>query len=290
MNDNFSFNYNKNIKKENKPIKIKAIKKIKAEDYNNKKKKKKNKELKPEDNLKIPFNSLTNIQKFKRLWHNDRYKAMIKLSIYMIFIFVIIIVINILPNNTNNTLNDEKNENNTLTEEKNYNNYNYSSTLTYIENEEEITINYEGDRIEDENVGIKSFGDEITNYHIKNDVYYLVRLESTKIVEEKEIFERLDSKYFDLEVIKDYIEKGKLDYTTTYSNGVIVREYKIFLKDILLNYLEEDYFTIIEYTEEESLQYKIDYTNIINKENEFLEEIKLQIRFSNIGKVSNFSK
>jgi len=39
MNDNFSFNYNKNIKKENKPIKIKAIKKIKAEDYNNKKKK-----------------------------------------------------------------------------------------------------------------------------------------------------------------------------------------------------------------------------------------------------------
>jgi len=290
MNDNFSFNYNKNIKKENKPIKIKAIKKIKAEDYNNKKKKKKNKELKPEDNLKIPFNSLTNIQKFKRLWHNDRYKAMIKLSIYMIFIFVIIIVINILPNNTNNTLNDEKNENNTLTEEKNYNNYNYSSTLTYIENEEEITINYEGDRIEDENVGIKSFGDEITNYHIKNDVYYLVRLESTKIVEEKEIFERLDSKYFDLEVIKDYIEKGKLDYTTTYSNGVIVREYKIFLKYILLNYLEEDYFTIIEYTEEESLQYKIDYTNIINKENEFLEEIKLQIRFSNIGKVSNFSK
>ena len=85
--------------------------------------------------------------------------------------------------------------------------------------------------------------------------------------------------------IKEYIEKGTVDYTTKYSSGVELTSYKVMIKDLLPDNITEDYITINITTEEEKITIDIDYTNLLKNDN--IDTCNVKIIYTNIKEEDN---
>lgn len=147
--------------------------------------------------------------KFKEIWSNKRYHALIILLIY--FIFFTVVLTSIRPSSNNNTnilkTNLEKYE----TMDK----YKYEVNIT-IDDDSYYMIGY-NDKFENK----ISIDDKI--YEIKDNLYYD---DSNNVFDFKNIY-NIDITDFEPNKIVKYISVGNLDSETNYKNGIIKKSYLI---------------------------------------------------------------
>lgn len=158
------------------------------------------------------------IKKFKELMKNKRYKAMFKLGLFILFFIIVFILIEL---NSNDEYLDDINSSNQqgLFDIDNYS-FNYLVQTENMNNVISTNLTLDGYRNENKYVF------EVLEHNKK---YYY---EETLFTYDDTILPYTGNKFIDVELyspenIEKYIKKGKLDSTTTYSDGTIKKEYKI---------------------------------------------------------------
>ncbi len=238
----------------------------------------KKEEVKEED-----FKNLSFIKKIKT---SKKYRSKLELSSYGIFILIVIIFVNVssLKTNSYNYTKkelDTKKQNETLTYKSINEKYNANIKVTITNKETTTAKDYEINKNYDATT-IKKL-DNNTEYKIvDNGEFYT---SNDEVVEEKEIFDLIPYKYLNIKSIKEYIEKGTVDYTTKYSSGVELTSYKVMIKDLLPDNITEDYITINITTEEEKITIDIDYTNLLKNDN--IDTCNVKIIYTNIKEEDN---
>lgn len=178
--------------------------------------------------------------KFKEIWKNKRYHALIILLIYFIFFGVVLSSIH--PNSSSNTsmikTNLEKYE---LMDE-----YKYDVKIT-VDNDEFYMMGYK-DSLQNK----LSINDNI--YEIKNNLYYDT---DNNLFDFKDIY-GIDINDFEPSDIVKYINIGTIDSETKYTSGVIKKSYIIPTMDFFsiydsnieeINYIDDN--IVIETYEED---------------------------------------
>ena len=222
----------------------------------------------------------------KKLKTSKKYRAKVELIGYGILILIIIIFINISSLNTSSynyskTEPDIKEQNEILTYKKINEKYNANIKATLTNKETTIVKEYEINKNND--ITILKKLDNNTEYKITDNEEFYTSNDET--VEETEIFDLIPYKYLNIKNIKEYIEKGTVDYTTKYSSGVELTSYKIMIKDLLPDNITEDYITINITTEEDKITIDIDYTNLLKNDN--IDTCNVKIIYTNIKEEEN---
>ena len=226
---------------------------------------------------------------------DKKYSAKIQLIGYGIFIAIIIIYVNISSINynydysvkQNKTSIEEKKtekENKKLIEiiDDNYH-YNLNLNITYSNIEEEKLYNYTGDSYKDE-ITINNGDGNI--YYYKNNEYYKNINGEYIIIEKEEIYDNIDNNYLELNNILKYINKSALDHTTNYSNGNISSVYYLYLKNLIPEYITDDYIEISVNEKEEELNIAIDYSKFMNYKDNNIEKYIVDVTYTNINNVT----
>ena len=198
---------------------------------------------------------------FKEKWKDKKYQAKVKLSGYGIFIGIVLLLVALGGGNSNTeyesdvdeNLNNEvnKEEDNTISFNKPVvNNYTYEIEIITKKNDIENKYYYSGKVLDAYEELVKKVENKDYNYRIKDNKYYAYDNDKYVLTTEKEVYDILDYSYLDIDNINNYLSISKLEDN----------EYKVYLKDIILDNTSEDYISIS--MTETSL--KIDYTKIIN--------------------------
>ncbi len=209
----------------------------------------------------------------KQLWSNPKGKALIKIGIYTLLIFIIVIYLslsNIFSNhiNTNNS-NNINNNSKTIIEKLN-NNYAFKYEIN-IEEDSNYTYIYEG-KVKDKKMIITKIEDDIkSNYYILNDKYYLKKEDSYLLVSEKSLYDVIDYEYLNIDNIKTYLNLAD-------KNG---DNYQIKVSDIILNSGSLEYINI----KLVDNVITIDYTNLFKLNNDKLKRYIVKLEFSDIDKI-----
>lgn len=198
---------------------------------------------------------------FKEKWQDKKYQAKVKLSGYGIFIVVVVLLVALGGGNSNTdyepdideNLNNEvnKEEDNTISFSKpDVNNYTYEIEIITKKNDKEDKYYYSGKVLDAYEELVKKVENKDYNYRIKDDKYYAYNNDKYVLTTEKEVYDIVDYSYLNIENINNYLSISKLEDN----------EYRVYLKDIILDNTSEDYISIN--MNETSL--KIDYTKLIN--------------------------
>lgn len=233
MNNNFSFNYNKDLGE--KKVCVEQIEETpKNYDYNNYHKKQPNK-----------------------------YKIIGILLGGFLFLLVLFIMLGLSIRNNidkidfddNNTTKDNTNEDN------NYSEYTYD--IIYKIEDKTNTCKYQITTKDEYTYIVKTNSDVISTYVSYNGYYYLVEENDYKLAYEKEVFDIIPYQFLDINNINSYIK------LSTENNDNIVKRYNIKIKDITLldntdeitiNLIGNDYE--IDYTNLLKLYDKYDYVKV----------------------------
>lgn len=230
-------------------------------------------------------NNLTN--KFNNLDDNKK-SAIIKLLIGLVFFIVIIIflklsngsstetekpsssITTILP--TNNAIDK------TMLNKINDNIHTFNYVLTYNVNKKDTIVKYKG-LVKDKEIIILKTTDSLTNkYYINDDKYYLINGDKNSEINSSEIFENFNDKYFNINNVYSYLDKGSLEWKTIYKNKTTVENYNIYLEDILLTNDTESFISIIvDNTETNKLKIDVDYSKLFNNLYENVSSVKLEM-------------
>ena len=146
----------------------------------------------------------TKFEKFKEIWANPRYKALIKLGLYAVFFLTLFLIAHI--SSLVNKNNVPKKESTNVIDISKYESYKYIYTLTtkYIDREE--TITYTGIDTPSTNSGEISYSDnEATEKYVldkSTNVIFINGIEKDKIFD-------LDEDYFSLKAILEKINESK---------------------------------------------------------------------------------
>lgn len=234
---------------------------------------------------------------FKEKMKDKRYNAKIQLIGYGILIVIAILYVNISNKNYNYNYpynkTDKKNnttETSATIKEKSLletinNNYEYDIKIEQITEENETKNNqYTGLKYKD----ILSIETNNKTYYLKNNEYYEKIENDYQLTELKTIYGEIDTKYITLKEILNYLDKSSLDHTTNYSSGKIVSTYILPLKDILPNYIENDYIEFNIEENNEKLNIEIDYSSLIKQENKKVKSYKVTATYSNINQIEEF--
>ncbi len=263
----------------------------------------------------------------KEKWQNSQFKAATKLGLYGVLIIGIILYINISSaiqrptqeNNETNTTNEEENTNLltkldnqnyafniniTISKDPNYNeesstlNEELSDETSTIEEEPTITdpteenpspkdtiITYQGQRNKNIITVIKNNTDE---YYIDDDTYYKKINDKYELTNENDLFDTIEHRYLDLDNIKEYIKKGHVEHDTTDVDKSLII-IKVPLNAIIPSHqgLEEINIEILE--EENQLTLTIDYTTLMQLEDEEITNYKIIIEYSNIDSIGEIN-
>lgn len=198
---------------------------------------------------------------FKEKWQDKKYQAKVKLSGYGIFIGIVLLLVAFGGGNSNTdyesdideNLNNEvnKEEDNTISFDKpDVNNYTYEIEIITKKNDIENKYYYSGKVLDAYEELVKKVENKDYNYRIKDNKYYAYDNDKYVLTTEKEVYDILDYSYLDIDNINNYLSISKLEDD----------EYRVYLKDIILDNTSEDYISIN--MNETSL--KIDYTKLIN--------------------------
>jgi len=208
--------------------------------------------------------------KFKKVWDNPKYNALIKMGVYGVIILIIFIYLGITnafrDNSTYEIIMNDNNIINTLN-----NNYAFNYQIDIFDGNNYLNYIYEGKVKDNKAIMNKINNKTITNYYQENDNYYMKDNDNYVLVSRDSVYDVIDYKYLDLANIKTYLKLGKE------VNNVI----QIDVKDIVLNSRTEDYITI----EITSNVININYTNLIKIDNPNIVEFNVKLEFSNIGKI-----
>ena len=196
---------------------------------------------------------------FKEKWQDKKYQAKVKLSGYGVFIIIVVLLVALggnsntdyEPNIDENLNNDINKEDNTISFNKpDVNNYTYEIEIITKKNDIENKYYYSGKVLDAYEELVKKVENKDYNYRIKDNKYYVYNNDKYVLTTEKEVYDILDYSYLDIESINNYLSISKLEDN----------EYRVYLKDIILDNASEDYISIN--MNETSL--KIDYTKLIN--------------------------
>ncbi len=232
------------------------------------------------ENLKYK-NSFTNLDDKKKL-------ALIKLLIGLAFFVGIIIFLNFsdktstesskLTSITTTMTPQNSVVDKTLLNKINKNIYTFNYILTYNVNKKDITVNYKGLVKGSETIILKTINSLKNKYYINSDKFYLIDNDNNYEINKMETFENFDSKYFDINNIYSYLDKGSLEWKTTYKDKTSIENYNIYLKDIILTSDMESYISITTNNKEANkLKIKIDYSKLFNNIYENVFNVKLDM-------------
>ncbi len=191
-------------------------------------------------------------------WKNDnKFKAKIKLLLYGIFILLVTVYAFSINNhmavdnsiNTNNNLNNTNDNKITIPKE-----YDYSITI----NIDEKSYQYYGTKKQDSITINKVIDDSETNYLYKDNDYYIFDNEMYIKTNKEEVYNIINYNYLDLNTINSYLSKSS-------RSG---NQYLVYLKDIILEYDDNDYLVIIV----NNNKINIDYTSLMKLTNPDIEK------------------
>ena len=211
---------------------------------------------------------------FIEKWKSDKkYQTKIKLIAYTSFVLIISIYA-ISINNSNQNITNLSN-NNTIEDQPVKNTQNQNTTnIINIPNQYSYLINiniddaiykYSGEVSSNNVTIIKEIDDNIINYVYKNNNYYILDEDNYIITTKEEVYNVINYNYIDLNVINKYLEKAEF----------LNNQYLVYLKDIILNYDSDKYFTIIINDKDIS----IDYTNLMREFNNNITKYIVDIKY-----------
>lgn len=218
-----------------------------------------------------------NYQLFKKAWKDPKYKAIMKLSLYLIFIFILILMVKFCSNPRVTTTNTKPQELNSVQKIENTNNYEYTISINENQNITDIKgIKYQT---------VNDF--EIINTHekytIKDNIIYK-KINNEVVSNLLNI--NLNSLFLDN--IKNYLVDDNLKNTIEYEGNEIKKEYyisnfNIFESEvssniILTTYENEDYVYKVE----------IDITEAIKTINPSINNYNITIEYNNINQIKNY--
>ena len=209
------------------------------------------------------------MDKFLEKWKNDKkYKAKIKLIVYMTFaLFVTIYAVSI--NNKEYDKNEylskmkqEYNKDNNIDDILKINDtYNYIITIEIDDKKYE----YSGTKDNNQTTIIKKVDNNITNYIYKNNEYYVEDDNKEYIITNKDnVYDIINYNYINIDTIKEYLKKAKKNNN----------QYLVYIKDIILTSDSDNYF-IIDIIDNNIY---IDYTPLIKEFNNDIKKYKVTIK------------
>ncbi len=184
----------------------------------------------------------------------------------------------------NNSNNEQKNndtkEDNTInkdifTELKN-SNYTYSANIEITEGKKISNYVYSGIKEDSLTTIVKKDEKGKNEYTYKDDKYYL----GETLVLEDDVYDVVNKQYIDLDYIKNYVDHAVLYSTTIYKDGKIVKVYHLYIKELIAGYKEDDYVEI-EVIQDQNYLINVDYTNVVklidNKVSKYLVNLEYNI-------------
>ena len=223
----------------------------------------------------------------KDKWGDPKEKAKIQLILFLIFIVFAVIFTRLTTNYSDdnyvnqigNIINNPEIEIDSID-----NNYNYNITINMETNDGNKTISYGGIRYNNKMIISKKIEDNITNYYMENNDYYVYSDEGYILSNIDEVYNIINYNYLNISNIKEYINKGVKDGNT----------YLIKVSNINLDSTSKEYVTIEINNNEDNIELIMDYTNLL-KDND-ITSCKIKYVFTDINKIteediiSDFSK
>lgn len=219
------------------------------------------------------------IKIINELLQNKRTRAATKLVLWLIFFAF---VFSVMDNGGNNSV---KPTYDSYEQWKNRKNYDYQ--MTFNVNKDEYVVS--GSRYNQKEI----FYIANKQYYIENDYLYLYH-------NDQRIFQN-DTKILDFDILKlrpnflsTLIPYAKLEYTTTYENGMTKKGYSILTEKFSELYnnlvITDDSTVTMEVVEQdkEILEVNLDLKNYQKYSINDIENYKIRIVYSNINKVSDF--
>lgn len=255
---------------------------------------------------------------FKKLKNDKKYRAKVELSGYAVFIAILVIFLNVsnIGNNYNYSANNVVNGNASAEVEdegENSNsfkslkdNYSYNVDVSIkrkVVSDEGVTNGDTGDdgaleEVKTVNYNGKSYGDNViinkvvdnntVDYYKVGDYYYTKDGDDYKLVNSDIIYDLLESKYVEVAGVKNYIEKASLDHYTNYSSGKKEYVYNLRVSDVLKSYKGEDLVKIDVVIENEIINIKIDFTNLLKMSDDNISECLITYEYKDIDKIEEF--
>lgn len=201
---------------------------------------------------------------------DKRERAKIELTIYGIFFIGVIIFTRLLGETTNSANNkDITNSETPSFVETIKDNYEYDIQIAKGED----IYHYYGKVLGNNSTINLEKDDEVISYIKMNKKYYILDNGNYILTDEKEIYPYIDSRYLNINNIKEYIKIASKENNT----------YKVKISDIVLNSNEEAYLTIN--IEEGDKNIIINYTQLFKVLEENAEEVTVNITYSNINNI-----
>lgn len=192
------------------------------------------------------------------------------------------------PNNNdtqssnNNTMEDQT----IITDETPTNeNLSEEETNTQELSPEDTIITYHGRRNKDIITVIKNDMDE---YYINDDTYYKKINEKYELTNENDLFDTIESRYVNLDNIKEYIKKGQVEHNTNDGTSILTI-IQVPINTIIPSHqgLEEISIEILE--EESKLTLTLNYTELMKLDDETITNYEVKIEYTNIGNIEEIT-
>ena len=218
---------------------------------------------------------------------NPRKEALIKLSIGFGFLIVLVVFINIFGETMPNVKNDDNNKD-TDTQAMNVfeyvkkNDYTFTYQISTLIDNEEYNYTYMGYNDDSIIYGERIFNDMKLNYKRVDNNYYCMQDDVEVLCDVNEVFLNNIYNYIDFDFIETYVSKGKLNYTTSYTDGSIEKNYSVYFKDFIASYIDGDYFVINLIENNDSYSINVDYTNLSKYSDPLVLKFVVDIK---IGKI-----
>ena len=213
----------------------------------------------------------------KDKWGDPKEKAKIQLILFLIFIVFAVIFTRLTTNyDDNNYINGVGNiiNNPDIELDSINNNYNYNITIDMVTNTGNKTVSYGGIRYNNKMIISKEEDDNVTNYYMENNDYYVYSDEGYILSNIDEVYDVINYNYLNISNIKEYISKGVKDGNT----------YLIKVSNINLDMASKEYITIEVNSKDNNIELIIDYTNLVK--NSDIISCKIKYIFTDINKIT----
>ena len=209
----------------------------------------------------------------KERWKDKRERAKIELMLYGIFFLVIIIFARISSSMSTNIPKDND-INNTFIDEIT-DNYQYDIDITIDNNK----YKYSGKKLGNNMSITRIVGTKEEFFYQMNDKYYILDTRGNYILTTAEdIYPYIEYRYLNINNIKQFIKLGTKNDTV----------YSVKVSDIVLNNNNADTITLTVNEEDKSIL--IDYTNLFKIDNDNINKVEVNVKYSNISNINSLEK
>ena len=222
------------------------------------------------------------INKFLELWHDPKYKSLIKIGLYLLFILILVLIVRVKkatykPNRINNQQNT--NINKTIVDKiDSMKNYEYEIILNINNTTETLKGIKYNDINEFENIKTSE------KYEIKDNIIY------KKGTNEKQDLFYINFNNLSLANIKTYLTDENKKSEISYNNNEIKKEYNI----VDFNIINEKYankFVKLNTYENENYIYKIELNiiDLMKEKDKNIINYNITINYNNINQIKNYN-